>query len=82
MIWGYVFCDPDNDRNPLEQTLGLDSYLNRDVDLSYVLYKKYWGRGYATELTKACIQFAFANHLDIQQIVAVMRLNNRDNYLI
>ncbi|MFQ3307696.1 MAG: RimJ/RimL family protein N-acetyltransferase [Candidatus Midichloriaceae bacterium] len=70
-----LFHDPENDRNPLP-AINLERYFNNDVELGYVLYKKYWGKGYATELAKACVDFIFNNYPDIQRIVAVTFLNN------
>jgi GrpB-like predicted nucleotidyltransferase (UPF0157 family) len=42
---------------------------NPDIEIAYRLHKKYWGKGYATELTKALIHWAFAN-LKINKIIA------------
>lgn len=70
-----LFHDPDNDRNPLEQMNG-EKYLNRDVELGYVLHKKYWGKGYATQLAKSCVDFVFDNNPDIHRIVAVTTPSN------
>tara|TARA_B100000965_G_C19601882_1_gene763251 strand:+ start:5732 stop:6193 length:462 start_codon:yes stop_codon:yes gene_type:complete len=30
-----------------------------DIEVGYALFPDYWGRGYATELTKACINWGF-----------------------
>lgn len=65
-----LFHDPDNDRNPLHGS-NLNKYLNRDIELGYVLHKKYWGKGYATELAKACVNFVFSTDSSIKRIVAV-----------
>ena len=65
-----LFHDPDNDRNPL-QVINSDKYLNRDVEIGYVLHKKYWGKGCATELAKACVNFVFSADCSIKRIVAV-----------
>lgn len=70
-----LFCDPDNDRNLLPP-INSSQYLNRDVELGYVLHKMYWGKGYATELAKACVDFIFNNYPDIQRIVAFTVKNN------
>jgi GrpB-like predicted nucleotidyltransferase (UPF0157 family)/RimJ/RimL family protein N-acetyltransferase len=40
-----------------------------DIEIGYHLHKKYWGKGYATELTKALIHWGF-QHLSINKIVA------------
>lgn len=41
-----------------------------DIEVGYRLHKKFWGKGYATELTKALIYWAFEN-LAIDKLVAV-----------
>lgn len=45
------------------------------IEVGYRLHPKYWGRGYATELTKALIDWAF-NHLPIETLIAVTHLHN------
>lgn len=40
-----------------------------EVDLGYRFFKKYWGQGYATEASKACLDYGF-NHLNLKTIVA------------
>jgi len=49
--------------------LGYDD-LQSDIEVAYRLYKKYWEKGYATELTKALINWGFEN-LAIDKIIAV-----------
>jgi [ribosomal protein S5]-alanine N-acetyltransferase len=36
--------------------------------LGYRFIKKFWGKGYATEVAFACIQYGF-NRLNLQQII-------------
>ena len=40
-----------------------------EIDLAYRLHKKYWNKGYATELAKALINYGF-NTLSLSKIVA------------
>ena len=40
-----------------------------DIELAYRLHKKYWGKGYATELAQALIQWGF-EHLPVKKIIA------------
>ncbi|MBV8802057.1 MAG: GNAT family N-acetyltransferase [Gammaproteobacteria bacterium] len=40
-----------------------------EIEINYHLHKKFWGQGYATELSKALIKWGF-EHLDINKIVA------------
>lgn len=47
-----------------------------DIELSYTLHKKFWGRGYATELVKALIAWGFDN-LPIEKLVAVAQPDNK-----
>jgi [ribosomal protein S5]-alanine N-acetyltransferase len=46
-----------------------------DVELGYTLRRDRWGRGYATEAARACLEAGFA-HLDIPRIVAVVDAEN------
>lgn len=32
---------------------------NSDIEISYILDKPYWGKGYATEISKATLEYAF-----------------------
>ncbi|MDX1941692.1 MAG: GNAT family N-acetyltransferase [Saprospiraceae bacterium] len=41
----------------------------REVDLGYRFFKKYWGQGYATESSKACLEYGF-KALQLNKIVA------------
>lgn len=48
----------------------------RDVcELGYILARRFWGKGYATELGRACLFHAF-RVLDLEQVVAVIRPEN------
>jgi RimJ/RimL family protein N-acetyltransferase len=46
-----------------------------DIEVGYALLKPYWNKGYATELTKALIEWGFS-HLSINKLVAVTRSEN------
>ena len=43
----------------------------KEVDLGYRLIKAYWGRGYATEASRASIEFGF-NDLNLESIIAMV----------
>jgi len=47
--------------------LALDD-TNPDIEVGYWFLPEFWGKGYATEVTKACIRWAF-NHLPIDKVV-------------
>jgi RimJ/RimL family protein N-acetyltransferase len=46
-----------------------------DVELGYTLHRDAWGRGYATEAARACLDAGLA-HLDVARIVAVVDEEN------
>jgi ribosomal-protein-alanine N-acetyltransferase len=46
-----------------------------DIEVGYALLKKYWAKGYATELANACIAWGF-KHLTVEKLVAVTRPKN------
>jgi RimJ/RimL family protein N-acetyltransferase len=46
-----------------------------DVELGYTLRRDRWGRGYATEAARACLEAGLA-HLDVPRIVAVVDAEN------
>jgi ribosomal-protein-alanine N-acetyltransferase len=45
----------------------------------YVLHKDYWGRGFATEITRAVLQFGF-EQLNLHRIVAECFAENRPSF--
>ena len=46
-----------------------------EIEVAYRLHKKYWGKGYATELAKALIQWGFQN-LPVKRLVALIHPDN------
>lgn len=56
-----------------EQTYEAD--FNPSVDIGWRLHPKSWGKGYATEGAKACLQYAF-DTLNLSEIVAVAPVIN------
>lgn len=52
-------------------------YLNdlKEVDLGYRYMSKYWGKGYATESAKACIEYGFKK-LKLNKIIAMVLPEN------
>jgi [ribosomal protein S5]-alanine N-acetyltransferase len=47
-----------------------------DVELGYSFRRDRWGRGYATEAARACLDAALA-HLDVARVVAVVDAENQ-----
>lgn len=69
-IWG-VFAGHDEDDAPLAGVAILTrwSALHRRIDVGYYLASEFWGRGYATEATRALMAFAF-DSLGVHRIEA------------
>ena len=47
----------------------------KEVEFAYSLMSKYWKRGYATEMSKACLEIAF-DKLHVNNIIAKTRKSN------
>ena len=47
-----------------------------EFDLGYRFFKKHWGKGYATESAKACINYGFSK-LQIREIVGRSYVENK-----
>lgn len=46
-----------------------------DIEVGYALHKKYWEKGYATELAQALVKWGF-QHLKVDKLVGVIRPKN------
>lgn len=46
-----------------------------EIEIAYRLCKKFWGRGYATELVKALIEWGF-HHLSVNKLIAAVNPEN------
>ena len=46
-----------------------------EIEVGYWLLPQFWGKGYATETTKACVQWAFA-HLSVNCVVGITQLDH------
>jgi [ribosomal protein S5]-alanine N-acetyltransferase len=53
------------------EAIGIESA----VELGYRLARRYWGQGYATELSRALVQHAF-EHVGLPQLVAIADVRN------
>jgi len=49
-----------------------------EYEIGYRLHKKYWGLGYATEITKALIKWGF-EHLVVDHLIAVIKPDNNNS---
>ncbi len=49
-----------------------------EVDLGYRFMKKYWGKGYATESSRACLNYGF-HDLKLNRIIAKAMPDNKDS---
>jgi ribosomal-protein-alanine N-acetyltransferase len=55
---------------------GLKYHAEEDfVDLGYRLFRKYWGQGYATEASQACLDYGF-QELGLKRIIARAAVEN------
>ncbi len=50
-------------------------YDTENIQLGYSLFKEYWGRGYATEILKAGLHYAF-NDLALPEVYAITETGN------
>ena len=46
-----------------------------EVDLGYRLMSEYWGKGYATEASRACVKFGF-EVLELDRVIALVMPDN------
>lgn len=46
-----------------------------ETEIGYVLHKKFWGQGYASEAVKALLQYA-KKHIDVEYIIAYADIGN------
>ncbi len=51
------------------------------TDIGYRLYQTHWNKGYATEATKACLDYGF-NHLNLNRIVAHVHIDNKSSHKV
>lgn len=71
--WG-IF-DADN-QNFIGMCLARNfKYISDQVEIGYVLAKKYWGKGIASEVSKVMVAYCF-KHTNTNQVVAVTDLEN------
>lgn len=51
------------------------------IGVAYILNKKYWGKGYATEGVASCIDYAFKN-LNADKVIAQIRPENKASCMV
>ncbi len=65
-----------------KHAIGLCGLLKRetleDVDMGFAFHPRYWGRGYAREAAKACLDYA-RDHIGLERIVAITLPTNRSS---
>lgn len=61
--------------NPVDKTT-LDASFSPATEIGWRLAYDYWGRGYATEGAKACLEFAFET-LNLEELVSFTTAQNR-----
>ena len=49
--------------------------VNKDIEIGYVLHKKFWGKGYATELAKKIIHYGLYE-LKLKRLIACCHIGN------
>ncbi|EKD70248.1 MAG: hypothetical protein ACD_46C00587G0002 [uncultured bacterium] len=52
-----------------------------EIEMGYALHKKFWKKGYATELAKSLIDWAF-HHLSVKKVVAIVHPENTTSRLV
>lgn len=52
-----------------------------EIEIGYVLHKKFWGKGYAAEAVKALLKYARAN-IDVDYIIAYADFRNTNSLRI
>lgn len=76
-ITNYQFAAIEKNTKQLVGAVGLEikSPLNREGEIGYCLNKRYWNKGYATELAQAIIDFGFGKE-KLHRIFAICRPEN------
>ena len=54
-------------------------YSENNVELSYMLFPEYWGKGMAVEATSACVCYGF-EALKLEEIIAITQEANRGSW--
>lgn len=75
----YVIILKDNKK--LIGTIWVNHIKNKIGELSYIIGKRYWGKGYATEAVKLMIKFCF-NKLKLNKILAKVNELNKGSIKI
>src|SRR3990167_6785242 len=47
-----------------------------EIEVAYAIMPEFWTKGFATEITSACIKFAFT-HYKLQSVVALTQVSNK-----
>ncbi len=60
--------------------LGMDESQS-DIEIAYRLHRKYWGKGYASELVRALIAWGFKN-LSTKKLIAIVHPGNTRSHRV
>lgn len=70
--WGFgIWSLIEKGSNSYIGNCGFNKLKNSDeIEIAYLLAKEYWGKGYATEISKAALEYGI-NKLNLKRIVAM-----------
>lgn len=54
---------------------------NPEVEMGYLLYEKFWGKGYATEVARELLRWGF-EELELESIIGVTRKENTASQIV
>lgn len=53
-----------------------------EIELGYAFFKEYWGKGLATEASRALLSWLRENHPDVKRIICFTTLENRPSVAV
>ncbi len=70
--WGFgIWSLIEKESNSFIGNCGFNKLKNSDeIEIAYLLAKNYWGKGYATEISKAALEYGI-NKLNLKRVVAL-----------
>lgn len=69
--------------NKCKKIIGLCGlcYSEQDIELSYMFFPEYWGKGIGTQAILACVYYGF-DELKLEKIIAITQEANRGSWTI